>query len=71
MEEKKEMKPIWFFVGLTLLVMGGLVLVAGIVMLFTPPPRGTVLAGLRPNLWWGGIMVAAGLLFLVFGGKPR
>jgi hypothetical protein len=57
------MKSIWYLVGLLLLVMGALVLLAGIIDLLNPPATPKVLAGLHPNLWWGGIMVAAGALF--------
>jgi len=61
---EKPMKPIWFFVGLMLIVMGGLVLAAGIMELFRPIGR-TTLSLLRPNLWWGGLMIVCGIFFFV------
>jgi hypothetical protein len=66
------MKPIWFFVGLILVVMGAVVLAAGVWGVFFPPagpPK--VLASLRPSLWWGGFMVLAGAAFLFFNRKAR
>jgi len=57
------MKPIWYFVGLVLLVMGAVVLGTGIYDLLARVPAKTVLGHLRPNIWWGAIMVAAGLIF--------
>ena len=49
-----KMKPIWYFVGLILLVMGGLILITGIYQVINPPERITILAETHPNIWWGG-----------------
>ena len=65
------MKSIWFFVGILLLVLGVLILGAGIIGLMSDEPGQTVLANLHPRVWWGGIMTVAGMLFLVFNRKPR
>jgi hypothetical protein len=59
------MKSIWFFVGLTLSIMGVLVVIAGILDYISPPERQTTLGYFHPALWWGVLMVAAGTLFLV------
>lgn len=59
--------PIWFFVGLILLVYGVLVVAGG---LFAAP-RETVLAHAKPALWWGAIMLVAGAVFLGIGLKGR
>ncbi len=63
--EAPKMKSIWYFVGLMLLVMGGLVLLAGLIELFAPSARATVLSETHPGLWWGTVMVAAGMLFFL------
>jgi divalent metal cation (Fe/Co/Zn/Cd) transporter len=57
---ENKMKPIWYFVGLILLVMGGLVFLSGIYQLINPPATTTVLAETHPNLWWGSLMTAFG-----------
>lgn len=62
-----EPLPIWFFVGLILLVYGVLVLVGN----FTGTPRQTVLAETQPGLWWGAIITVAGGVFLGIGLKAR
>jgi hypothetical protein len=62
-----EPLPIWFFVGVILLVYGLLVLVA----YFTAAPRETVLASTKPSLWWGTIIVVAGGILLGIGLKAR
>lgn len=60
---EKKMKPIWYLVGLVLLAIGLEVIAAGIYHLIVPPDRTTELGELRPDLWWGGIMIVAGLIF--------
>jgi hypothetical protein len=57
---EKGMKPIWYFVGLILLVIGGLVFCSGIYLLLNPPVVKTVLAETHPNIWWGGFMIIFG-----------
>ena len=51
---------IWFFIGICLLVIGGLICGTGIYELFLPPPleHRVVLYQLHANLWWGGLMFA-------------
>lgn len=68
-EKPTEAEPlaIWFFVGMILLVYGLIVVGAG---LFSAP-RATVLAQLRPGLWWGGITAVAGVVFLLIGLRGR
>jgi hypothetical protein len=63
------MKPIWYFVGILLLVLGVLVLGAGIYGMIAGEPQRTVLADLHPRVWWGAIMTVAGALFLFFNRK--
>jgi hypothetical protein len=60
------MKPIWYFVGLFLLLNGVIVTAAGINDYFNPPAQRTVLAELHPGIWWGAIILVSGLLFFYF-----
>jgi hypothetical protein len=66
------MKSIWFFVGITLSVMGALVVVAGILDYVHPPAseHQTTLASTHPALWWGALMLVVGVAFLL-GEKRR
>jgi hypothetical protein len=59
-----KMKSIWYFVGLMLVIVGGLVLVAGILDFFSPPATPTVLGGFHPAIWWSMIMLVVGAVFL-------
>jgi hypothetical protein len=61
--EQPEPLPIWFFVGLILLVYGVLVVLAG----FIYTDATTVLASTRPALWWGAVITVAGGVFLAIG----
>lgn len=59
------MKPIWYFVGLFLLVTGAIVTASGIYDLVSGTAQKTVLAELHPGVWWGGIILLAGMLFFL------
>lgn len=65
------MKPIWHFVGLLLLLMGAIILSSGIYQWIRPPAHPTVLANLHSGIWWGAIMVIAGLIFRVTSLKHK
>lgn len=56
------MKPIWFFVGLILQVMGFIIFINGLFLLFFPPQIKTVLFDIHPNIWWGLLMILFGLI---------
>jgi divalent metal cation (Fe/Co/Zn/Cd) transporter len=64
-EKATGLKTIWFFVGIVLLMMGILVFISGIINLINPPPKQPVLSELHPALWWGGMMVVMGLIYLI------
>ena len=59
------MKPIWFFVGVLLLVNGVFVLFADVFYAMNPPEHATVFAHARPGLWWGLLMLVVGGVFLL------
>jgi hypothetical protein len=54
------MKPIWYFVGLILLSVGGIIFLTGIYLMINPPETKTVLFETHPNIWWG-------IIILIFG----
>ena len=51
MSEKHEIVPVWFFVGVLLLVYGVMILISGSAE--RPHPPETVLAELHAPVWWG------------------
>jgi hypothetical protein len=61
----KKMISIWFFIGLILTVYGLLILGAGIYDLIYPAKLHVVLAKLHAGVWWGAILVALGVLYIV------
>jgi hypothetical protein len=64
---------IWFFIGISLLVNGLLILGAGIYELFHPPLVPVVLFHLHASIWWGGLLalLGAGYSFYFAPGKGR
>jgi len=58
------MKPIWYFVGLILLVMGSILLLTGLYMLMSQSEIKSVLGDLHPNIWWGALMLVIGIIFV-------
>ena len=70
-QETKQMKPIWYFVGLMLCVMGVIILISGIVDYSGTSTTKTVLSNLHPAIWWGAIMIIAGMIFYLSNRKAR
>lgn len=63
-KESPKMRPIWYFVGWMLAVIGITVVVSGIINLIRPPEHETVLSHLHTNLWWGAVIFVFGLILL-------
>jgi hypothetical protein len=61
MSEKHNIIPVWFFVGVLLLVYGVLILGNGLAEWSHPPD--TVLSELHAPVWWGALLIAIGSLF--------
>jgi hypothetical protein len=57
---------IWFFIGISLLVNGVLILGAGIYQLIDPPANpGVALFYLHANVWWGAVLLIVGVFYCV------
>ena len=54
---------IWFFVGVSLLVNGALILGAGLWQLVYPPANPVVLFHLHANVWWGAVLLLLGIFY--------
>ncbi|MCL5027831.1 MAG: hypothetical protein M1480_02295 [Bacteroidetes bacterium] len=65
------MKPIWYFVGLILFIMGIIIEVNGIYFLINPPVDKKVLANIHPDVWWGGIMIIVGIIYILKNRKVK
>ena len=61
MTEKHHIIPVWFFVGLLLLIYGLLILASGIYD--WSRPGDVVLANLHAPVWWGGLLVVLGIVY--------
>lgn len=59
------MKSIWYFVGLLLTIMGAIITISAIYSLINPPEQSKIFSHLHPDLWWGILMLAAGILFAI------
>jgi hypothetical protein len=68
MSEKHHIVPVWFFVGVLLFTYGCLIFTSGLAEWSNPP--GTVLAELHAPVWWGGLLIILGGVYVaVF--RPR
>lgn len=54
---------IWFFIGVLLTIYGALILGYGLFELATHQTPNVVLANLHAPVWWGGVLLAAGLFY--------
>jgi uncharacterized membrane protein HdeD (DUF308 family) len=62
---EKEMRSIWYFIGWLFVVIGALILISGIYHLISPVEVKTVLYEIHPNIWWGGLILIVGIVFLI------
>lgn len=62
--EKHQIIPVWFFVGVLLLVYGVLIFISGLVE--WPHPPDTVLSQLHAPVWWGALMIVLGGGYCLF-----
>ena len=63
MSEDHHIIPVWFFVGIMLLLYGLLILGSGIKEFAHPPA--TVLANLHAPVWWGALLTALGGFYCI------
>jgi hypothetical protein len=56
---------IWFFIGVSLLFNGVLILAAGIYQYLQPPETPTVLFNLHAGIWWGALLTILGAIYCI------
>ncbi len=61
----KNSISIWFFIGSLLGIYGVLILGSGIYDLINPPAQRVVLGELHAAVWWGALLVALGVLYML------
>lgn len=61
---------IWFFIGISLLVNGAIILAAGLYELVRPPQYQVQLYSLHASIWWGGFLFLVGV-FYCYRFSPR
>jgi hypothetical protein len=71
MSEDHHIVPVWFFIGVILLIYGVIILATGLYGLSHPPS--TILSNLQPALWWGALLIIIGAIYvhLFRPRKPR
>jgi hypothetical protein len=58
------MTSIWFFIGISLVVNGALIMAGGIYQLVNPPENpGVVLFNLHAGVRWGAALLVFGLIY--------
>lgn len=56
---------IWFWIGLSLLGNGILIVQAGVREIFHPPANPVVLFQYHANVWWGAVLLILGLFYCI------
>ena len=54
---------IWFFIGVSLLFNGAVILLAGLYELVRPPQFEVVLYQLHAGIWWGALLLIVGIFY--------
>jgi hypothetical protein len=62
-EKHHNIVPVWFFVGVMLLVYGILILGSGVAE--WSHPSNTVLSELHAPVWWGGLLTIIGAAYVL------
>jgi len=57
--------PIWFFIGLLLVIYGVMIVGYGIYELASRTLANVQLANLHTPLWWGGLLLLLGIVYCV------
>lgn len=61
--DSKNSISIWFFIGISLVVNGLLILGAGLYEFAHPPQNPVVLYHLHASVWWGALLFILGLFY--------
>ena len=56
---------IWFWIGLSLLGNGILIVQAGVREILHPPANPVVLFQYHANVWWGAVLLIVGLFYCI------
>ena len=62
MSKDHHIVPVWFFVGMLLLIYGVLIVATGFVQYSSPPQ--VVLARLHAPIWWGSVLIVIGAVYV-------
>lgn len=62
MTERHHIIPVWFFVGLLLLIYGVLIFIVGVTQ-WSNPPENVQLTELHAPVWWGALLIVLGALY--------
>lgn len=63
MSDGQHRITVWFFIGVTLLIIGLLITSFGLFAFASGVVGTTVLAKLHPELWWGGLLILIGAFY--------
>ncbi|MDE1939611.1 MAG: hypothetical protein KGI68_11360 [Alphaproteobacteria bacterium] len=61
----KHVNSIWFLIGLQVLIYGVLITGTGIWEILHPPSHMADLGWTHPAIWWGGVLLALGLFYVI------
>jgi len=64
-ESQEHQIPIWFFIGMTLLVYGVVISLYGLASWGDPDKMKMAMSGCHADVWWGAGMAALGAFYTV------
>ncbi len=65
MPKHSHSNALWFLIGAQLLIYGVIIEATGLWEIAHPPARKLALAYTHPALWWGALLLALGLFYVI------
>ncbi|MDA8378308.1 MAG: hypothetical protein M0Z50_14895 [Planctomycetia bacterium] len=65
MPKHSHSNALWFLIGAQLLIYGVIIEVTGLWEIAHPPAKKLALASTHPAIWWGALLLALGVFYVI------